>query len=90
MVKIYQYKIQWIFNIGNQEGLKDVKNIFKSINPKSLDAINFLDSDYKCVYYNTTDFMKWQRDNASKKMMKQIKEVLKKYPNVRFVELYRK
>jgi hypothetical protein len=89
MVKIYQYKIQWIFNIGNQEGLKDVNSIFKTINPKSLDVINFLDSDYKCVY-NTTDFMMWQLDNAPKKMMKQIKEVLKKYPNVRFVELYRK
>ena len=89
MVKIYQYKIQWIFNIGNQEGLKDVNNIFKTINPKSLDVINFLDSDYKCVY-NTTDFMMWQLDNAPKKIMKQIKEVLKKYPNVRFVELYRK
>lgn len=89
MVKIYQYKIQWIFYIGNQEGLKDVNNIFKVINPKSLDVINFLDSDYKCVY-NTTDFMMWQLDNAPKKIMKQIKEVLKKYPNVRFVELYRK
>ena len=89
MVKIYQYKIQWIFNIGNQEGLKDVNNIFKTINPKSLDVINFLDSDYKRVY-NTTDFMMWQLDNAPKKIMKQIKEVLKKYPNVRFVELYRK
>ena len=89
MVKIYQYKIQWIFYIGNQEGLKDINNIFKGINPKSLDVINFLDSDYKCVY-NTTDFMMWQLDNAHKKIMKQIKEVLKKYPNVRFVELYRK
>lgn len=89
MVKIYQYKIQWIFYIGNQEGLKDVNNIFKVINPKSLGVINFLDSDYKCVY-NTTDFMMWQLDNAPKKIMKQIKEVLKKYPNVRFVELYRK
>ena len=89
MVKIYQYKIQWIFYIGNQEGLKDVNNIFKVINPKSLDVINFLDSDYKCVY-NTTDFMMWQLDNAPKKIMKQIKEVLKKYPNVRFVELYKK
>ena len=68
---------------------KDVNNIFKVINPKSLDVINFLDSDYKCVY-NTTDFMMWQRDNGPKKIMKQIKEVLKKYPNVRFVELYRK
>ena len=89
MVKIYQYKIQWIFYIGNQEGLKDVNNIFKVINPKSLDVINFLDSDYKCVY-NTTDFMMWQLDNAPKKIMKQIKGVLKKYPNVRFVELYKK
>ena len=89
MVKIYQYKIQWLFDIRCQEGLKDVNNVFKAINPKSLDVINFLDSDYKRVY-NTTDFMMWQRDNAPKKMMEQIIEVLKKYPNVGFVELYRK
>ena len=88
-IKNFRYKIQQVFDIKYQEGLKDVKNIFKTINPRTLNYINFLDEDYKTIY-NTNDFIMWSFVDAPQKTMKEIKEVLKKYPKVRFVELYKK
>lgn len=85
MIKIYKYKIQWIFS-NNMLNFTKFINI---IGVKSLDKINLMNNNYKIIdSYNS--FSQYPNEKAEKETIKYIRKQIKENDNIRFIEVLRR
>lgn len=89
-MKIYRFKIQWIFNICFNQEIKDMFTMLKIIDPRNLTRISFLDNDFKSVE-NYTDMVMHSSENAYSAFRKYWNKLKKTddFKKIRYVEFYR-
>jgi hypothetical protein len=86
-MKLYTYKIQWLFN-NNSGDVKNCINVIKAIGSKSLTVINFLDENYKRVD-NYSGMISYPSGAADVVTIKYIKKICKN-EKIRSIELLRR
>ena len=94
-MKSYNYKMQWLFNVkGNfvateKELKKELFDVLKALNPRSLTVIYFRDADFKMIG-RYTGMVGFPSGTAFIETKKAIFRELKENPNITSVELIRK
>lgn len=83
-MKVYQYKIQWLFNPETE--MKDFSSIVKILGANNLDKILFRDRELK-VIAKYTSMRNYTIATSSDETILAVKHYLKKNENVRWVEI---
>lgn len=83
-MKVYHYKIQWLFNPETE--IKDFNSIIKILGANNLDMILFRDRELK-VIAKYTSMKKYSIETASQKIIEAVTYFLKKNKNVQWIEI---
>lgn len=86
-MKIYQYKIQWIFSIVTEK--KDLYSIIKILGARSLTKIVFRDSNLDIIS-EWSKMVEYSEKDSINMTISHIKFISKKNPEIKFIELLRK
>lgn len=93
-MKIYNYKIQWLFSVKesfNEDKKTQLKNLFsviKGIGSRSLTCVQFRDEEFKIIDTYTNMFS-YSYPVSDKKTISYIRKALKKFQNISYIELIR-
>lgn len=86
-MKIYQYKLQWIFSIVTEN--KDLYSIIKILGARSLTKIVFRDSNLDIIS-EWSKMVQYSEKDSTNMTISHIKFISKKNPEIKFIELLRK
>ena len=93
-MKIYTYKIQWLFSVTNNfatpknQLMKELYTVIRSLGARSLTVINFRDKDLEIIG-NYTSMVMYGSNTSSSEAIKYIKKTLKNNDKIVYVELVR-
>lgn len=93
-MKMYVYKIQWLFPVigdfvtPKEKRINELFAVIKAIGARSLTVVNFMDRDMK-VIQNYTDMVMFPSETSTRNTILSIKNEIEKNDEIIYVELLR-